>query len=62
MGARPERVAIDAGILFPCVRGSPTAWSPRRRAERAAMTVGALVPATFAGDEIARVFAGAALT
>lgn len=54
--------AVDAGELFPCVRGSPQGWPPRRRAERAAMTVAALVPATFAHDEAARVFAGAALT
>jgi hypothetical protein len=31
------------------------------RAERAAMTLSALVPETFARDEDARVFAGAAL-
>jgi hypothetical protein len=53
--------AIDAGRLFPCVRGSPSGWSLRQRAERAAMTLAALVPATFAADEDARVFAGAAL-
>jgi hypothetical protein len=53
--------AIDAGRLFPCVRASPSGWSARQRAERAAMTVAALVPATFAAEEDARVFAGAAL-
>ena len=52
--------AIDVGRLFPCVRGSPRGWPPRRRAERAAMTLASLVPATFAGSEDARVFAGAA--
>jgi hypothetical protein len=52
--------AIDAGRLFPCVRGSPTAWSPRQRAERAAMTVAALVPASPDVPDDARVFAGAA--
>lgn len=53
--------AIDAGALFPCVRGSPHHWTPRQRAERAATTVAALVPATSAPSEEALVFAGAAL-
>ncbi len=53
--------AIDAGHLFGRVRRAPGASPPRRRAERAAMTVSALVPETFASDESARVFAGAAL-
>lgn len=54
--------AIDARGLFRCVRASPPSWSPRRRAERAAMTLTALAPETFAGDDdAARVFAGAAL-
>jgi hypothetical protein len=53
--------AIDAGTLFPCVRGSPEEWTPRQRAERAAMTVAALVPATTDPSEEALVFAGAAL-
>jgi hypothetical protein len=53
--------AIDAGRLFGAVRRAPRGWPPRRRAERAAMTLSALVPGTFAPDEIARVFAGAAL-
>ena len=52
--------AIDEGRLFPCVRASPPGWRPRQRAERAAMTLASLVPATDAelGD---KVFAGAAL-
>ena len=53
--------AIDEGNLFHGVRRSPRGWSPRRRAERAAMTLAALVPETFAPDEGVRVFAGAAL-
>ncbi|RPI04548.1 MAG: hypothetical protein EHM63_09935 [Actinobacteria bacterium] len=53
--------AIDAGRLFPCVRGSPSGWSPRQRAERAAMTVAALMPASVDTSEERRVFAGAAL-
>lgn len=52
--------AVDAGQLFPCVRGSPAGWTPRQRAERAAMTVAALVPASVEMSEDARVFAGAA--
>lgn len=51
--------AIDEGRLFACVRGSPDGWSPRQRAERAAMTVAALVPASVAIKDDARVFAGA---
>lgn len=53
--------AIDAGQLFRCVRRVPSGWPPRRRAERAAMTLSALVPETFAPDDSARAFAGAAL-
>jgi hypothetical protein len=60
-GLRRWIAAIDAGRLFPAVRGSPLAWRPRRRAERAAMTLAAMTPAMFADDEAARVFAGAAL-
>lgn len=52
---------VDAGRLFPCVRGSPQGWSPRQRAERAAMTVAAGVATTRTMPEIERVFAGAAL-
>ena len=52
--------AIDEGRLFACVRGSPDGWSPRQRAERAAMTVAALAPASVGTPEHARVFAGAA--
>jgi hypothetical protein len=53
--------AVDAARLFPCVRASPGGWPPRRRAERAAMTLASLVPATFEGSEADRVYAGAAL-
>jgi hypothetical protein len=53
--------AIDAGRLFSAVRHAPLGWPPRRRAERAAMTLCALVPETFAPDDAGRVFAGAAL-
>jgi hypothetical protein len=53
--------AIDEGRLFPSVRHAPRQWRPRRRAERAAMTLAALVPETFAPDESVRAFAGAAL-
>lgn len=53
--------AVDAQHLFGAVRRAPIGWPPRRRAERAAMTLCALVPETFAADELTRVFAGAAL-
>jgi hypothetical protein len=53
--------AIDAADLFRAVRRAPVGWPPRRRAERAAMTLCALVPEAYAPDEVARVFAGAAL-
>ena len=53
--------AIDVGDLFGRARRAPSAWPPRRRAERAAMSLAALVPETFASDDTARVFAGAAL-
>jgi hypothetical protein len=52
--------AIDAGRLFGTVRGSPTPWTPRRRAERAAMTIAACAPEVFGATEEERVFAGAA--
>lgn len=52
--------AIDDGRLFRGVRASPPGWRPRQRAERAAMTLASLVPAT-ASDLGDKVFAGAAL-
>lgn len=54
--------AVDAGELFPYVRDSPSGWPPRRRAERAAMTIVARAPSTSGQSEEARVFAGAAMT
>jgi hypothetical protein len=53
--------AIDGGRLFQRVRAALPGWSPRRRAARAAVAVGALVPAMFAATELGRVFEGAAL-
>lgn len=53
--------AVDRGAIFPGVRASPSGWSPRQRAERIAMTIAAHAPAILADDELARVFAGAAL-
>jgi hypothetical protein len=52
--------AIDTGRLFRAVRGSPGTWAPRRRAERAAMAIGACAPEVFGPTEEERVFAGAA--
>lgn len=51
--------AIEDGRLFQGVRSSPGDWAPRRRAERAAMTLAArsLLPET--APEEARVFTGA---
>jgi hypothetical protein len=53
--------ALEDGRLFQSVRASPIGWPPRRRAERAAMTLVArsLLPETATED--ARVFAGAAV-
>lgn len=53
--------AVEDGSLFRGIRSSPPGWSPRRRAERAAMTLvaRAVLPETTA--EEARVFAGAAV-
>jgi hypothetical protein len=53
--------AVEDGRLFRGVRASPGGWSPRRRAERAAMTLAArsLLPET--APEEARVFEGAAV-
>lgn len=52
--------AVEAGRLFPGVRGAPPTWSPRQRAERVAMTIAARVPAAVGTSEGDRVFAGAA--
>ncbi len=52
--------AIEAGRLFPGVRGAPPSWSPRQRAERAAMSVAARIPADVGAAEVDLVFAGAA--
>lgn len=52
--------AVDAGRLFLRVRAALPDWRPRRRAERAAVAIGALVPAMFASTELGRVFEGAA--
>ncbi len=53
---------IDAGRLLRGIRASPSFWSAKQRAERAAMTLIALAPPTLDDprDE-ARVVAGAAL-
>lgn len=53
--------AVDRGALFPGVRASPPGWSPRKRAERIAMTLAAHAPPTIGGNEVARAFAGATL-
>jgi hypothetical protein len=52
--------AIEAGRLFPGVRGAPPTWSPRRRAERAVMTLAARMSSELGATEVDRVFAGAA--
>lgn len=54
--------AIDAGSLLrrARIRASPDGFSPRRRAERAAMTLASLSP-TSTALMASRVFAGAAL-
>jgi hypothetical protein len=52
--------AIEARQLFVGVRRAPPSWSPRQRAERAAMTVAARMPAEAGASEGDRVFAGAA--
>ena len=52
--------AVDAGRLFLRVRAALPDWCPRRRAERAAVAIGALVPAMFAPTELGRVFEAAA--
>jgi DNA-directed RNA polymerase subunit RPC12/RpoP len=51
--------AIDAGRLFPAIRGSPATFSLRQRTERAAMTLVALAPPGDASAEAA-VMRGAA--
>lgn len=50
--------AIDAGLLFRCVRPAPAGWSRRQRAERAAATLRGLTPVD--GDAASQVFHGAA--
>lgn len=53
---------VRAGRLFPCLRTSPTDFTARQVAERAATTLAAHAPPTGPGNEItARAFAGAAL-
>jgi ferredoxin len=52
--------AVATGRLFPVVRRSPPAWTPRRVAERAAGTLAALAPSGQAGSDAARAFFGAA--
>jgi hypothetical protein len=52
--------ALDDGRLFPRIRAAIPGWSPRRRAARAAVAIGAIVPAMFATTELGRVFEGAA--
>lgn len=55
--------AIRAGRLFAKVRRSPARFTARQVAERAAMTLAALAPASLASAAIdERVFAGAALS
>lgn len=53
--------AVDEGSLFRGIRSSPSGWPPRRRAERAAMTLVARAALSETASEEARVFAGAAL-
>jgi len=53
--------AVDEGRLFRRVRAALPDWSPRRRAARTAVAIGALVPAMFAATELGRVFEGAAV-
>ncbi len=53
--------AIDTGRLFARIRASPPRGRPRQRAERAAMAIASLVPASFGPDDASRVYAGAAL-
>lgn len=54
--------AIRASQIFPCVRASPTDFTARQVAERAATTLAAHAPPTGSSNEItARAFVGAAL-
>jgi hypothetical protein len=53
--------AIEDGRLFHGIRSSPRGWSPRRRAERAAMTLVARAVLPETTSEETRVFAGAAV-
>lgn len=46
--------------LWACIRASPTHWSGRQLAERAAMTLVAYAPSAPMASLAARVFAGAA--
>ena len=54
--------AIEDGRLFHGIRSSPSGWPPRRRAERAAMTLVARAVLPETTSEEARVFAGAAVS
>jgi hypothetical protein len=51
--------AVEDGRLFRGIRSSPRGWPPRRRAERAAMTLVARAVLPETASEEARVFAGA---
>ena len=54
--------AVRTGRLFPSVRASPTDFTARQVAERAATTLAAYAPPTTPANEItARAFVGAAL-
>lgn len=54
--------AVRTGRLFPCVRASPTDFTARQAAERAATTLAAHAPPIGPDSEITgRAFAGAAL-
>jgi hypothetical protein len=52
--------AVGEGRLFPAVRPAPDGWSPRRVAERAAMTLAALAPPSAGASPEASAFFGAA--
>lgn len=53
--------AVEDGRLFHGIRSSPSGWPPRRRAERAAMTLVARSVLPETTSEEMRVFAGSAI-
>jgi len=54
--------AVEDGRVFRGIRSSPSGWPPRRRAERAAMTLVACAVSPETVSEEARVFAGAVVS